>query len=242
MIDPADDAGRTGGVYGCDTMAPGDLISRVRALHRQRLDVLIGVGLGVALQIEALLVPEYRLAAHLLFRLLAVCVALRRRYPLTTLAGTMVPFVAVQGLGREVTDHVFVGLFLCIFMAYSVAANSDSRWWWVAAPIAFGSGLLAIGIDDYEGTVAGDFLWLGLVFVAAPMVTGRLVRNRSQLQLALREKAASVEREREQAAEQAVVDERTRIAGDLHDIVAHALSEMTVQASAAGRLATRKPE
>src|SRR5688500_9830281 len=116
MIDTADDAGRTSGVYGCDTIAPGDLISRVRALEWQRRGVLIGVVLGVALQIEALFVPEDRLAVRLLLRLLAVCVALRRRYPLTTFAGAMVPFVAVQGLGREVTDHIFVGLFLCIFM------------------------------------------------------------------------------------------------------------------------------
>ncbi|HEX8085397.1 MAG TPA: histidine kinase [Solirubrobacteraceae bacterium] len=215
------------------------LLTRVRALDPPRLDLLVAVVLGLELQLEALFVPEDRAGVHALHLVLAVCLALRRRYPLTTFVVAMVPFVVLQALGREVTDHIYVGLFACVFMAYSVAANSESRWWWVAAPVAFGSGLLAIGIDDYEGTVAGDFLWLGLVFVAAPMVTGRLIRNRSQLQRALREKAARLEREREQAAEQAVVDERTRIAGDLHDIVAHALTEMTVQASAAGRLAGR---
>lgn len=223
-------------------MTPRHLLARFRALPPQRRDVVVGALFGVEMQVEALFVPEDRPAVHLLLLLLALCLAFRRRWPLPTFALAMVPFVAIQGLGREVTDHVYVGLFLCVFMAYSVAANSESRWWWVAAPIAFGSGLLSIAIDDYESTVAGDFLWLGLVFVAAPMVTGRLIRNRSQLQRALREKATRLERERVQAAEQAVVDERTRIAGDLHDIVAHALTEMTLQASAAGRLATRNPE
>ena len=203
---------------------------------------MLGALAGAEMQVEALLVPEDQLAVHLLLGLLAVCVALRRRFPLTSFAFAMVPFVAVQGLGRGVTDNIYLGLFMCIFMAYSVAANSDSRWWWLAAPYAFGSGLLAISIDDYQDAVLGDFAWLALVFVAAPMVAGRLIRNRSHLQRALREKAARLEREREQAAEQAVVDERTRIAGDLHDIVAHALTEMTLQASAAGRLASRDPE
>ena len=223
-------------------MTTRHLLARFRALPPQRRDLVVGALFGVEMQVEALFVPEDRLAVHLLLLLLAGSLAFRRRWPLVTLAVAMVPFVALQGLGREVTDNVYAGLFLCVFMVYSAAANSDSRWWWVAGPITFGSGLLSIGIDDYETTVAGDFLWLGLVFVAAPLVTGRLIRNRSQLQRALREKAARLERERAQAAEQAVVDERTRIAGDLHDIVAHALTEMTLQASAAGRLATRDPE
>src|SRR5829696_2201930 len=187
------------------------------------------------MQLEALLiVPEKKLATSALLLLLAACIALRRRFPFTAFVLAMVPFVAVQALGRDVTDNVFTALFACIFMAYSVAANTDGWRFWLAPPIAFGSGLLAISLDDYEGTVAGDFLWLGLIFVAAPMIGGRLVRNRSELQRALREKAERLERERRDEADRAVADERTRIAGDLHDIVAHALTEMTLQASAAG--------
>jgi signal transduction histidine kinase len=218
------------------------LVARLRALSPLDRDLLVGAVLGVEMQLESLLVEESRLAVHGLMLLLAVCVAFRRRWPVPTFVLGMVPFVAVQALGRGVTDHLFLALFACIFLAYSVAANSDSRWWWLMAPYAFGMGLLALATDDYEGTVAADFLWLGLIFVTAPMVTGRLVRHRSQLQRALREKARRLEREREVAAVQAVVDERTRIAGELHDIVAHALTEMTLQASAAGRLALRDPE
>ena len=55
-------------------------------------------------------------------------------------------------------------------------------------------------------------------------------------------KAALLERRREDAAGRAVVDERTRIAGELHDVVAHALSGMTVQATGARRLALTRPE
>ncbi|HEX8206938.1 MAG TPA: histidine kinase dimerization/phosphoacceptor domain-containing protein, partial [Solirubrobacteraceae bacterium] len=223
-------------------MSPRALIDRLRALSPYGRDAVAAVVLGAEMQVEALFVEESRMATHALLLLLAACIAVRRRRPFPAFVVAMVPFVSLQALGSVVTDHLFLALFLCLFMCYSVAANSDSRWWWLAAPIAFGSGLLAISLDDYDDTALGDFLWLGLMFAAAPMVTGRLVRHRSQLQRALHDKAHRLERERETAAERAVVDERTRIAGDLHDIVAHALTEMTLQATAAGRLASRDPE
>ncbi len=217
------------------------LVHRLRRLDPRRLDLLVAVVAGVEMQLEALFVREHQVAVHLLVLVLAGCLALRRRFPLTAFLFTMVPFVGVQASGPAVTDHLFVPLFVAIFMCYSAAANSDSRWWWVTAPIALGFGLLAEALDD-DGILVADVLWLTLFFVAAPMVTGRLIRHRSQLQRALREKAARLERERADRAERAVADERARIAGDLHDIVAHALTEMTLQATAAGRLAGRKPD
>jgi signal transduction histidine kinase len=223
-------------------MSPRDAIGRIRSLDPLRLDLVVGVLVGVELQVEALFLPEHRLAMHGLLLVLALAVAFRRRWPFPAFVAAMVPFVAAQALGRDVVENIYLPLFLCLFMCYSVAANSGSRWWWLAVPVALGAGVMASALDDYPDTVIGDVLWLGLVFVAAPMVTGRLLRNRSRLQRALHDKARRLEREREQAAERAVIDERTRIAGELHDIVAHALTEMTVQATAAGRLATRRPE
>ena len=82
----------------------------------------------------------------------------------------------------------------------------------------------------------------GLFVIAISLVIGRLLRSRAALNRALREKAALLERHREDAAGRAVLDERTRIAGELHDVVAHALSAMTVQATGARRLASTRPE
>ena len=78
--------------------------------------------------------------------------------------------------------------------------------------------------------------------LGAPVLIGRLLRGHAALHGALREKAALLERRREEAAGRAVIDERTRIAGELHDVVAHALSAMTVQATGARRLALTRPE
>jgi signal transduction histidine kinase len=223
-------------------MSPRAWTERLRRLGPLRRDALVAAVLGVEMQLEALFVPEDRLAVHALLLLLAGCLALRRRFPLATLALTMAPFVGVQALGQEVTDRLFVALFVCIFMSYSAAANLDGRAFWAAPPIALAGGFVAIALDDYDSSGLADVLWIALAFVTAPMVAGRLIRNRSRLQRALREKAARLERERAQEAERAVADERARIAGELHDLVAHALTEMTVQASVAARLAERRPE
>ncbi len=76
----------------------------------------------------------------------------------------------------------------------------------------------------------------------APVVIGRVIRSRARLNEALREKTARLEDERAHRAEAAAVEERSRIAGELHDVVAHALSAMVVQASGARRLAERDPQ
>jgi signal transduction histidine kinase len=68
------------------------------------------------------------------------------------------------------------------------------------------------------------------------------MRHRARLHDTLVEKARRLERERDARAESAAEQERTRIAGELHDVVAHALGAMTVQAAAARRLTTRDAE
>jgi signal transduction histidine kinase len=67
------------------------------------------------------------------------------------------------------------------------------------------------------------------------------MRHRAQLHETLRAKAAALEAERAERARTVAADERTRIAGELHDVVAHALSAMVVQAGGARRLAERNP-
>ena len=207
-----------------------------------RTDLLVGLLLGIEMQVEVAFLDvgaATRWKAHALVLAVALALALRRRFPLLTFLLAEAVFVAVQPLGREVTDNLYVPLFTVLLFTYSAAAHTGGRRWWAIPPAAYGAGVLAMSIDDYHDTLADDLLWLGLVFVAAPVVIGRLIHNRSQLQGALRAKAERLERERRERAEEAVAEERARIAGELHDIVAHALSEMVIQASAARRLAGR---
>ena len=95
------------------------------------------------------------------------------------------------------------------------------------------------------GTVASQ-LWTGLLsavlaYVAAALV-GAYVGTRRELEAQLRERVAQAEREREARAAQAVLEERGRMARELHDVAAHHLSGIVVQAAAAERLVPTDPD
>jgi signal transduction histidine kinase len=76
----------------------------------------------------------------------------------------------------------------------------------------------------------------------AAWFAGRALRDRAQVARRLSERARELDEEREAHAQLSVRYERARIAAELHDVVAHALSVMVVQAGAGQRLATVDPE
>ena len=116
------------------------------------------------------------------------------------------------------------------------AGRWDRRW-----P---GLGILAalIGVSELGVLVAGDAAVPAAFVPAAAWGAGRALREREQVAEKLRERARELEDEREAHAQLSVRYERARIAAELHDIVAHAISVMVVQASAGQRLAPADPQ
>jgi signal transduction histidine kinase len=103
------------------------------------------------------------------------------------------------------------------------------------AGLAFGIGVTAIvAHNDPHGGV-GNFVFTSIAFSIAWTI-GFAVSRRFHEATEAKERAARAEREREERARLAVADERARIARELHDVVGHSVSVMTVQASAARRL------
>ncbi|MCP3939762.1 MAG: sensor histidine kinase [Actinomycetia bacterium] len=76
-----------------------------------------------------------------------------------------------------------------------------------------------------------------IVLAVLPWYVGRRVHNRGDYLALLQERAVRLEAEQHTRARQAVADERTRIARELHDVVAHRVSMMTIQAGAARTIA-----
>jgi signal transduction histidine kinase len=103
--------------------------------------------------------------------------------------------------------------------------------WWASLLLDFVSGRETGG--------ATDFFFAGLILVCAfvPGVVAQRLTRQAQVG---REALEAASREKEQADE-AVADERARIARELHDVVAHAVSIMVVQAAAADELLERDP-
>jgi signal transduction histidine kinase len=105
-------------------------------------------------------------------------------------------------------------------------------------PLKAGAGLIivlvgiVIVVYNIPGTQsASDLVFIPLRFVVA-WVAGWALRERAERAEAAEERAVRAEREREAAARVAVAEERARIARELHDIVAHAVSVMVLQVGA----------
>ena len=81
-----------------------------------------------------------------------------------------------------------------------------------------------------------------VIFTSLAWLIGLLVRRPVQRAITAEERATLLEQEQAEAAHQAVVDERQRIARELHDIIAHSVSVMTVQAGAVRRRLTEEQD
>ncbi|MBO8192344.1 sensor histidine kinase [Streptomyces oryzae] len=174
---------------------------------------------------------------------LALClvVALRRRAP-----EKMLLLATGTGLAQVIADvSPFPGDFAFLVIIFTVASR-HTRW---ASRFALVGALLAPAIDalrwpsprgDLSGQIFGT-LFMTLAFVMA-WVLGDSLRTRRAYYLQLEERARRLEKEREAQAKVAVAAERARIARELHDVVAHNVSVMVVQADGAAYVLDTSPE
>ncbi|NSC22973.1 two-component sensor histidine kinase [Streptomyces albus subsp. chlorinus] len=154
----------------------------------------------------------------------AVALLVRKRWPVAVLAVTLVglyvgyiwfaPMIALYTVtARRRSNALAVVGAVSLALAHYVPYPLDGF-----TPSADRQGLL----DMLDSCVQG----------AAPAVFGRWSRTRQQLRDRIRELTASRHREAELLAERAVTTERARLAREMHDVVAHQVSLISVQAGA----------
>jgi signal transduction histidine kinase len=168
---------------------------------------------------------------------LTLPLAWRRRAPLAV-ASIVAGAIAVDDLVAG-WDGAVISFDCSIIAAYSSGAYARQRRALAALAILMAANLVdALGAP---GNRAGD-LALGLVvFTLVPWLVGQALRRERRRSAQLADLAAQLEAEREQRERAAVAAERGRIARELHDIVAHAISVVAVQANAAAKLLDRDP-
>ena len=220
------------------------MLGRLRAMDPRRADLLLAGAFLVEAMGELLLLvpPEAEGKGWVALLLLAVAgtLAVRRISPVGATLVAMPLFIASNSLGDDYINHMVSPFFATILVLYGVGRHLEGRVVWLLSAYGIAAMWGSMSVDTFDDS-AGNYVVAAGALIFGPVLLGRVLRNRARLNRALREKAARLERERGEQAAAAAVEERTRIAGELHDVVAHALSAMVVQASGARRLAERDP-
>jgi signal transduction histidine kinase len=236
--------------------------------HRTAADSLLAVGFAGAAMLSLSTTfellrqdPAFHAPAKggIVASLLAVTLplALRRRYPLAVAVAVIAAFIAGRlafspGFAALPGWEGYLSVWACWVALYTVVAHAPRTRTTAIGVATLVTAVFAEVVREvffYEG---GSFAGLPLnqgfytaynaVFIALPLLLGAAVRSLRERQHELAAQAAELEREREENARRAVLEERVRIARELHDVVAHHVSVMGIQAGAARRVMASRPE
>src|SRR5262245_52572105 len=159
----------------------------------------------------------------------------RRHAPLAVM---LISEVAVVTL--TVTEYETAAApWVLLVGVYTVAAWCNDRERLIGA-VALAIGLAIVTIVGIPGSSGADAAFNIVLYVAAYMF-GTAVRNRRLYSEQLEDRADALERERDEEAQRAVADERLRIAQDLHDVVAHSMGVIAVQAGVGSHVIDSDP-
>jgi signal transduction histidine kinase len=220
------------------------LIQRLRAWSRRNpwlVDGVVTVCLFavVAVQLDDPAPTGARtgdLLAYVLAAALAVPYLAHRRWPLQALAATLAALLLYSA------DH-YIGYpgFAVFAMVFGLALHAGRR----QAAIGYVASLVALSVAlamQPPALVRPSDWFTSLLVLTVAFLAGENLRARRARWSALEERNLRLEREREERARQAVEEERMRIARELHDVVAHSMSVIAVQAGVAHHVIGSRPE
>lgn len=226
--------------------APGYLLD-VRRLGTGSVDwdIVLALALLAVSQVEIWLAGNLEGPTSVMVPFMVattLSLAWRRRAPLVPalvlaigFAASMAAFTVSDDWPGRPTSLSMLAVW--VVTAYSVAAYGD-------LPIAVFGLVVAAGLSPVRAALDPGTEWepVSSLFVLIPWGAGLALRRHRRQAAELRDLARQLKRERDERARAAVVEERTRIARELHDVVAHSVSVIAVQADAAEAALARDPE
>ncbi|MFK5634494.1 MULTISPECIES: sensor histidine kinase [unclassified Ornithinimicrobium] len=161
----------------------------------------------------------------------SAALALRRTHPVAVLTLTVLAVGAVVALGGLSRSGVAaIGI-----AGFSVGAWTNRRTTWIAAPgaaaVLVGAALVGSREVPFAAESFATVFWVGLTFAL-----GDATRSRRAYVSAVEERARRAEESREEEARRRVAEDRLSIARDLHDVIAHNIAVINVQANVANHL------
>ncbi|MEO3973031.1 histidine kinase [Streptomyces sp. CAU 1734] len=172
-----------------------------------------------------------------LIALVAAALVFRRRNPMGVLVFAGLLSVVELSFG-DPSAPVAMGAVIAL---YTVASRTDRPTTWrvglLTMTVLTGTAMFYGSTPWYTQENLGIFAWTGMAAAA-----GDAVRSRRAFVDAIRERAERAERTREEEARRRVAEERLRIARDLHDVVAHHIALVNVQAGVAAHVMDKRPD
>jgi signal transduction histidine kinase len=220
---------------------PARYVPAVSTATRTRtIDIAIAAALTAAMVAEVI-------AAHLeplwlsvpVFAVGGIVLLWRRTHPIAVAVVNVAGMVGLAAAGFSLHSPVtpFVVLFV---IAWSIGAYASGPARFLGIVVLLAGVWASMAVDVARGTdhySVSDYPWVGAL-VAMPWLVGLAFGTRTVRLAEAETRATRLEREREAA----IAEERARIARELHDVIAHSVSVMTVQAGAAEEMLKRDPQ
>jgi signal transduction histidine kinase len=190
-------------------------------------ELVLVFGLGLLAQVELWVDAEwggdrYQLAPVALA--MAAALLLRLRAPLATLVLEIIGLQVIVVLESAGSDDPMGMIIIALVAIYSAGAHARGRSLLAATLLVIATTVVTVIHDGSSLNVSG-FLFFSF-WICGPFLVGFVIRIR-------RERERLLASERDEKARAAVAEERTRIARELHDVVAHAISVIVLQARGA---------
>ncbi|MGJ0388246.1 sensor histidine kinase [Microbacterium sp. CGR1] len=204
-----------------------------------RMSDVLSAALIVAVAVLPFPVETFRATGMLLIPALApaVVMPLRRRWPLPALGVSLACVVAVAAAGSISPSALLAVAIACYAVLDHLGRRIGLLALGASVVVAFFAGGWALGGDLFDSTA--------LQFILIIVLGGALgdtARSRREFAAAMTERAERAERSRDDEARRRVAEDRVRIARDLHDVVAHQIAVISLNAGVASSSLETRPE
>jgi signal transduction histidine kinase len=224
----------------------GDLQARIRELPPRAQDAGLVLAVAAAMVLTISLAEEPGagrspdVLAYLLGAGVAALLLLRRRWPL----GVLIASIGVLSVYFGLDYDAFSAAVPLAAAAYSaaVAGKGLPAAALLAAFVVIGGSVARLDEGDSLAEVLREGLITDAALLAAVLLLGEAVRNRRAWAEEVRARLRRAEQDRDREAERRVQQERLRIAREMHDVLAHTIAAINVQAGVAGDVIDEAPD